>query len=180
MKETLLSRTAQVTKMLTQDVEQIAIPTLDSERQLRRVLVAFDGSAGAWAALDRGIALALSAHAKLTIAGVVGSPAPIACGMVGVLVPPYTPEEMQRELDVEMEQKLAAARDEIPATVSVTTVLLHGRAARALAHLAEEGGYDLIVTGPRKIGRFGRLLHRSVTHGLLSSGSVSVLAVRPT
>jgi nucleotide-binding universal stress UspA family protein len=180
MKETLLSRTAQVTKMLTQDVEQIAIPTLDSERQLRRVLVAFDGSAGAWAALDRGIALALSAHAKLTIAGVVGSPAPIACGMVGVLVPPYTPEEMQRELDVEMEQKLAAARDEIPATVSVTTVLLHGKAARALAHLAEEGGYDLIVTGPRKIGRLGRLLHRSVTHGLLSSGSVSVLAVRPT
>jgi nucleotide-binding universal stress UspA family protein len=180
MKETLLSRTAQVTKMLTQDVEQIAIPTLDSERQLRKVLVAFDGSAGAWAALDRGIALALSAHARLKIAGVVRAPAPIACGMAGVLVPPYTPEEMQRELDIEMEQKLAAARDEIPAAISVTTQLLHGKASRALARLAEEGGYDLVVTGPRKTSRLGRLVHRSVTHGLLSRGSVSVLAVKPT
>jgi nucleotide-binding universal stress UspA family protein len=180
MKETLLSRTAQVTKMLTQDVEQIAIPILDSERQLRRVLVAFDGSAGAWAALDRGVALALSSHALLTIAGVVGSPPPIACGMIGVLVPPYTPEEFQRELDIEMEQTLAAARDEIPASISVTTVLLHGKASHALARLAEDGGYDLVVTGPRRIGRLGRLVHRSVTHSLLSRGTVSVLAVKPT
>jgi nucleotide-binding universal stress UspA family protein len=165
--------------MLTQDVVQIASPTLDGERRLRRVLVAFDGSAGAWAALDRGIALALSSNAKLTIAGVVTSAPPIACGMLGVLVPPYTPEELQRELDIEMEQTLAAARDEIPASISVTTVLLHGKATRALARLAEEGGYDLVVTGPRKVGRLGRLLHRSVTHGLLSHGSVSVLAVKP-
>jgi nucleotide-binding universal stress UspA family protein len=165
--------------MLTQGVEQIAIPVLDSERRLQRVLVAFDGSAGAWAALDRGIALALSSHAQLTIAGVVSSAPPLACGMLGVLVPPYTPEELQRELDIEMQQTLAAARDEIPAAVSVTTVLLHGKATRALARLAEEGRYDLVVTGPRKIGRLGRLLHRSVTHGLLSRGSVSVLAVKP-
>jgi nucleotide-binding universal stress UspA family protein len=164
--------------MLTQDAEQIANPPLAGERHLRRVLVAFDGSPGAWAALDRGIALALSSHARLTIAGVVSSPPPIACGM-GVLVPPYTPAQFQRELDVEMEQALAAARDEIPAAISVTTVLLHGNATRALARLAEEGGYDLVVTGPRRISRLGRVLHRSVTHGLLSSGAVSVLAVRP-
>jgi nucleotide-binding universal stress UspA family protein len=166
--------------MLTQDVEQIVAPALDGERRLRRVLVAFDGTPGAWAALDRGIALALSANALLTIAGVVASAPPLACGIGGVLVPPYTPEGMQHELDVEMEQKLAAARDEIPATISVTTVLLHGKATRALARLAEEGGYDLVVTGPRKCSRLGRLLHRSVTHGLLSRGSVSVLAVKPT
>ena len=165
--------------MLTQDVVQIATPPLGSERALRRVLVAFDGSAGAWAALDRGIALALSANALLTIAAVVGSPPPLGCGL-GVLVPPYSPEDLQHELDVEMEQKLAAARDEIPASISVTTVLLHGNATRALGRLAENGGYDLVVTGPRKISRFGRLLHRSVTHGLLSHGSVSVLAVKPT
>ena len=165
--------------MLTQDVEQIASPVLDGERRLQRVLVAFDGSEGAWAALDQGIAIALSSHALLTIAGVVGSPPPMAVGMAGVLVAPYSPEAFQRELDIEMEQKLAAARDEIPAAISVTTVLLHGKATRALARLAEEGCYDLVVTGPRPITRLGRLLHRSVTHGLLSHGSVSVLAVKP-
>jgi nucleotide-binding universal stress UspA family protein len=165
--------------MLTQDVEQIAAPVLDGERNVQRVLVAFDGTPGAWAALDRGIAIALGSNALLTIAGVVGSPPPLACGMGGGLVPPYTPEGLQRELDVEMERKLAAARDEIPASISVTTVLLHGKPTRALARLAEEGRYDLVVTGPRRITRLGRLLHRSVTHGLLSRGSVSVLAVKP-
>jgi nucleotide-binding universal stress UspA family protein len=165
--------------MLTQDVEQTAGPALDGERRPHRVLVAFDGTPGAWAALERGIALASSANALLTIAGVVGSPPPLGCGIGGVLVAPFTPESLQHELDVEMEQKLAAARDEIPASVSVTTVLLHGKATRALARLAEDGGYDLVVTGPRKISGLGRLLHRSVTHGLLSRGRVSVLAVRP-
>jgi nucleotide-binding universal stress UspA family protein len=166
--------------MLTKDVEQIASPALDGERGLRRVLVAFDGTDGAWAALDQGIAIAVRANAKLTIAGVVAAPPPLACGMLGVLVPPYSPDDLQRELDIEMQQKLAAARDEIPASVSVTTVLLHGKATRALARLAEEGGYDLVVTGPRRTTRLGRLLHRSVTHGLLSRGKVSVYAVKPT
>jgi nucleotide-binding universal stress UspA family protein len=165
--------------MLTQDVEQIAAPALDGERGLHRVLVAFDGTPGAWAALDRGISLALGSNALLTIAGVVGSPPPLACGMNGALVPPYTPEGLQHDLDVEMQRKLAAARDEIPASISVTTVLLHGKATRALARLAEEGRYDVVVTGPRKISGIGRLLHRSVTHGLLSHANVSVLAVKP-
>src|SRR4051794_21431008 len=104
MEEVLLPQRAQVMKMLTKDVEQIANPALDGGRGLHRVLVAFDGTPGAWAALEEGIAIALNANARLTIAGVVGSPPPIACGM-GVLAPPYTPAELQRELDVEMEQK---------------------------------------------------------------------------
>lgn len=164
--------------MLTQDIERIAIPSLEHGHPIHRVLVAFDGSDGAWAALDRGIEIALSYHAQLTIAGVVGSAPPIA--YAGLIAMPYTPERLQHELDVEMEQHLAAARDEIPASVSVKTVLLHGRATRAIGRLAEEGGYDLVVTGPRHISRLGRLLHRSVTHGLLSHGNVSVLAVKTT
>jgi nucleotide-binding universal stress UspA family protein len=48
----------------------------------------------------------------------------------------------------------------------------------AIVRLAEDGGYDLVVTGPRCSSRLARLLHRSVTHGLLSHGNVSVLAVK--
>jgi nucleotide-binding universal stress UspA family protein len=92
---------------------------------------------------------------------------------------PYSPDELRRELDNQMLQHLAAARDEIPAIVSVTTRLLHGHPTRALARFAEEGRYDLVVTGPRRTGRLGRLFHHSVTHGVLSHGSFSVLAVKP-
>jgi nucleotide-binding universal stress UspA family protein len=166
--------------MLTHNVDRIAPQqTREHERELHRVLVAFDGSDGAWAALDRAIGIAVTNHARLTIAGVVPPLPALASGMPGVLTLPYSPDELRRELDNQMLQHLAAARDEIPATVSVDTRLLHGHPTRALARLAEEGRYDLVVTGPRRTGRLGRLFHHSVTHGVLSRGSVSVLAVKP-
>jgi nucleotide-binding universal stress UspA family protein len=166
--------------MLAHDVDQIAQRTPGGARQIQRVLVAFDGSDGAWAALDRAIAIALTSHAQLTIAGVVPPLSRLAAGGPGMLALPYSPDELRRELEDQMLQHLAAARDEIPATVSVTTRLLRGHPTRALARLAEEGRFDLVVTGPRRTGRLGRLFHHSVTHGLLSRGSISVLAVKPS
>jgi nucleotide-binding universal stress UspA family protein len=166
--------------MLTHDVEQIGHPPRDRERRIQHVLVAFDGSDGAWAALDRGVEIALTSHAKLTIAAVVPPPPPLACGMPGGMALPVTQDDLRRELDDYMLRQLAAARDEIPATVSVTTCLLHGHAKRELARFVEKGRYDLVVTGPRRTGRLGRLFHRSVTQGLLARGTISVLAVKPS
>jgi nucleotide-binding universal stress UspA family protein len=79
-----------------------------------------------------------------------------------------------------MEQALAAARDEVPATVSVTTRLLTGRPGRVLGELVRGGDYDLVVTGPRPAGRLRALLGRSVTRSVLDRGAASVLAVKPT
>jgi nucleotide-binding universal stress UspA family protein len=164
--------------MLTKDVRQTA-----SQAQaagpggVQRVLVAFDGSPGAWAALQQAIAVAVSNRALLTIAGVVEEPRFVWAGP-GAIAVPYTREGIRRELELEMLRLLAGARDEVPATVSVTTRILNGRPARVLAALAQEGGFDLVVTGPRPAGRLGRLLHRSVTHALLSRCETSVLAVR--
>src|SRR5215212_4869953 len=97
--------------------EVVSSPVLEATepRQIRRVLLAFDGSAGAWAALDRAIAIALSQNALLTIAGVVGEPA-VVLGF-GPAVMPYTRETLLRDLERDMEQKLAAARDEVPASI---------------------------------------------------------------
>jgi nucleotide-binding universal stress UspA family protein len=172
------SSTAVEVTMLTHDVDQIAQQTGDTERQIHHVLVAFDGSDGAWAALSRAIGIALGNHARLTIVGVVAPPPLLVWGMPGVVSLPYSPDQLRRDLDNHMLRQLAAARDEIPATVSVTTRLLHGRTTRALARFVEEGSYDLVVTGPRRTGRLGRLFHHSVTHGLLSRGNISVLAVK--
>ena len=165
--------------MLIHHTAQIAPRTLDGTQAIHRVLVAFDGSDGAWAALDAAISIALSNHAQLTIAGVAAAPAWLAFGMPGSSTLPYAPDQLRRELDGDMLQQLAAARDEIPATISVTTRLLHGHAARALARLALDEHYDLVITGPRRTGRLGRLFHRSVTRGVLSRGTTSVLAVKP-
>jgi nucleotide-binding universal stress UspA family protein len=165
--------------MVIQDVEQTVSPVpRDNRSGVHRVLVAFDGSAGAWAALRRAIEVAVANRALLTIAAVVDEPLAVWVGF-GAMVVPVTRESLRRDLEREMLRYLAEARDEVPATVSVTTRILHGRPARALAALAEEGNYDLVVTGPRPVGRLGRLLRHSVTHGLLSRARTSVLAVKP-
>jgi nucleotide-binding universal stress UspA family protein len=163
--------------MLIQDVQQTATQAPSAGGGAgRRVLVAFDGSAGAWAALARAIEIALANHSPLTIAAVVEEPRFLWQGP-GPMSVACTRESIRRDLEREMLRHLANARDEVPAAVSVTTQLLRGRAARALAQLAEKGGYDLIVTGSRSNGRFRRM-RGSVTHGLLSHGHTSVLAVK--
>jgi nucleotide-binding universal stress UspA family protein len=145
-------------------------------RRVKRVLLAFDGSPGSRAALDHAIRVAVDQRALLTIAGVVTEPS-VWLGF-GPAIMPFTRESLRRDLEREMQRHLAAARDEVPATVSVTTRLMHGRPARRLAALAEAGDYDLIVVGPRRGGRLRRLLGQSVTHSLLARVDTSVLAVR--
>ena len=164
--------------MVIDDVEQTLLraPATGVDG-IHRVLVAFDGSEGAWAALGRGIEVAVANRALLTIAAVAEEPLAIWMGF-GAMSVPYTRDMIRQQAESAMRRHLAEARDEVPATVSVTTRLLHGRPARVLAALAEEGRYDLIVTGPRPGGRLGRLLRRSVTHGVLSRTHTSVLAVK--
>src|SRR3954464_7466414 len=89
-----------------------------------RILVAFDGSDGAWAALHRAIEIAQRERALLTIAAVVPEPSP-GSGR-GLVTAPSSRETLLRDAQRAMEQALAAARDEVPATVSVTTRLLSG------------------------------------------------------
>jgi nucleotide-binding universal stress UspA family protein len=167
----------QVMTMLIEDVRQTATPTaVEGRSGVQRVLVAFDGSAGAWAALAQGIEVAVANRALLTIAAVVEEP---SCFVgLGPAAAPVTRESLRRDIEAAMRRCLAAARDEVPATVSVTTQLLHGKPARALAACAVAGRYDLVVTGPRPACRWSRLLRRSVTHALLSRCDASVLAVR--
>jgi nucleotide-binding universal stress UspA family protein len=170
----------QVMAMAVHDVQQtlLGAPAEPGRGAVRRVLVAFDGSPSAWAALRGAIDVAVANRALLTIAAVVDEPSAFWMGF-GAMAVPYTRESLSHDLEREMRLHLAEARDEVPATVSVTTQMLHGRPARAIAALAESGGYDLVVTGPRPLGRLGRLVHHSLTHGLLSRTHVSVLAVKP-
>src|SRR4051795_4232232 len=148
---------------LLRTVARPAAPPAE-ERAVRRVLVAFDGSPGAWTALDRAIAIASGQRALLTIAAVVQEPR--AWTTLGPAPVPFTRESLLRDLEREMEQKLAAARDEVPAEVSLTTRLLHGRPARFLRALSDEGGFALVVVVRRPPVRVRCLMGSSVSRSL--------------
>jgi nucleotide-binding universal stress UspA family protein len=160
--------------MLEENVAVSASP-VGSARPIHRVLVAFDGSPGAWAALRHGVAVAGARHALLTIAAVVEDP-PIWVGLPPFVVP-WTRESLRRDAERRLSRLLAAARDEVPANISVCTTLLHGRTARALADLADGGRYDLVVTGPR---RARRRRGQGVPGALRARCHAAVLAVRPS
>jgi nucleotide-binding universal stress UspA family protein len=171
------NRPQQVIEVLIEDVRQTTSRAPAEGRSgVHRVLVAFDGSDGAWAALAQGIEMAASNRALLTIAAVVEAPSLFVA--LGPATAPMTRESLHRDIERSMRLQLAAARDEVPATVSVTTQILHGKPARALAAYAEAGRYDLVVTGPRCASRWSRWFRRSVTHALLSRSVTSVLAVK--
>jgi nucleotide-binding universal stress UspA family protein len=140
--------------MLVEDVSRA--PVEAEPRGIRRVLVEFDGSPDSWAALKRGISVAVRERALLTIAGVAEDP-PCWFAMTPAALP-YTRETLRRDVEREVERHLAAARDEVPATVSVTTRLLRGKPAEALAKLAKAEDHDLVLTGHRSAGRLRRLL----------------------
>jgi hypothetical protein len=136
----------------------VAITRTGDERVPRRILVAFDASPRAWSQLARAIAIAERERALLTIAATVPEPSLwVGCGLLSV---PYTREGLRGDAVHAMEQLLAAARDAVPPTVSVTTRLLPGRPRRALAALARSGDFDLVLSAPARLGRlrarFGR------------------------
>jgi nucleotide-binding universal stress UspA family protein len=142
---------------------------------IHRVLVAFDGSPSAWAALRYAIAVATTRNAILTIAAVVNDP-PFWVALPPFAVP-WTRESLRRADERRLARALADARDDVPASISVSTALLHGRTAHALADLADGGRYDLVVTGRKHTGRRPRRLLRGVTLALVTRCQTSVLAV---
>jgi nucleotide-binding universal stress UspA family protein len=146
--------------MLVQDAGQAQIVEPAERQGIRRVLVVLDGSPGQWAALRKGIAVAARERALLTVAGVAEDP-PCWFAMSPAALP-YTRDTLKRDVVREVERQLAAARDEVPAEVSVTTRLVHGRAGRALAALAKAEGFDLVIAAPRRARRLRRALGAAV------------------
>jgi nucleotide-binding universal stress UspA family protein len=135
-------------------LEALDRATLEETRRIRRILTALDGCGHDWPALDRAIELAVEHSALLTI--VAGVPDPRLYTGFGMMVLPCSPDTLRRDAEREMLQLLAAARDEVPANVSLTTRLVHGRPRRTIAALADEGGYDVVVTGRRPCRRLRR------------------------
>ncbi len=139
----------------------------------RRLLVAFDGSSPAHAALADAIELAQATRGRLTVMAVIPetsvwlSVASDVPGTVGGLEAAY--EREYRSL-------LDQAVDTVPGDVPVTKLLMRGVPAQRI--VAEAADHDVIVMGSRGRGDVRSLLLGSVSHAVLNSSPVPVLVVR--
>jgi nucleotide-binding universal stress UspA family protein len=135
-------------------LEALDRATQEETQRIRRILVALDACHHDSLALQRAIELAVEHSALLTIVAVV--PDPRLYTSFGMMVLPCSPEALRRDAEREMLRLLAAARDEVPANVSLTTRLVHGRPRRTLASLADAEGYDVVITVRRPCRRLRR------------------------
>src|ERR1700742_4241964 len=133
----------------------------------RNILVAYDGSPAAAAALDQAVALAHSEHALLTLMTVVRPPNGMATIAGG--------EPLARGVHDAYEQCLREATDRVPDDIGVTHVIVDGIPALKILEQAKKGRHDLIVMGSRGRGRIAGGLLGSVSAEVLHAAKVPVL-----
>lgn len=133
----------------------------------RNILVAYDGSPAAQAALDQAVALAQSEHALLTLMTVVRP----TSGMATVA----GAEPLARSVHEAFEKCLRKATDDLPDDVGVTHLIVDGAPAQRILEQARSGRHDLIVMGSRGRGRIAGSLLGSVSAEVLHAAQVPVL-----
>ena len=140
------------------------------ELQLRRLLVAVDGSDSSTLALRAAITVARRDNAALTLLCV----APDAAHDVGrFAVAAGVPPASQDELDAKAEKILRATVGLVPSDIPVRTVVRRGKPGPAIVAHAREESYDAILVGARGVGRVGAIIG-SVSAYVLSHADVDV------
>jgi nucleotide-binding universal stress UspA family protein len=141
----------------------------------RRILVAFDGSRHAQAALADAIELARVNRARLTVMAVVPDP---NLWLGAAWEVPVDFGGLNESAEREYAAMLDRAVQSVPVDVPVTKLLKRGAAAVAILDEARDHRYDLIVMGSRGRGVLRSLLLGSVSRGVLHSSPIPVLVVR--
>lgn len=139
------------------------------------ILVAVDGSEHAGRALEQAVDLAQADHAKLTVMACV--PDPSSWVLTGAYAGGVDFDRLRQEAEQEYETMLGSAVDTIPDDVSVTKLLVHGRAAACIVEQVRHGGHDLVVMGSRGRGEVRSLLLGSVSHEVLNASPAAVLII---
>jgi nucleotide-binding universal stress UspA family protein len=140
------------------------------------LLVAFDDSRHAHAALDQAVELAGANGSELTVMTVVPEPSvwPLGDGYGA----PVNVDELRQEALVSRRAALDRAVEAVPADLPVTSLVKHGPPAQVIVEEARAGQYDLIIIGSRGRGEWRSLLLGSVSHEVLHASPVPVLVVR--
>ena len=139
----------------------------------RRLLVAYDDSSHAQAALAEAVDLARATDGSLSIIAV--APRPFLSGMAGEYWAPVNADDLT-QVDRAYEAMLDRAADTVPVDIQVTQILEHGSAGSAIVDEAGKG-HDLVVMGSRGRGELYSLLLGSVSRHVLQASPIPVLVV---
>ncbi len=137
------------------------------------ILVAYDDTDGAEAALRRATALAAASGAALTLVRATTEDA----GLTGAARLPGrhpSPEDV-----AETRHSVEAAIAALDPGLEASPWVVGGPAGRAILAVAREIGADLLVAGSRGRGAVGRTLLGSVSTELVHDAPCDVLVVRP-
>ena len=116
----------------------------------RSVLAVIDPGPGLDPALDRAVAEARAAHARLTLLCAVPPP----CGLV--CFASVCRDALHAEALGVCDRDLRAAADRVPPDVPLTTVLAPAKMGRAVARELDRAGHDVVVIG-KAMPRWWRL-----------------------
>jgi nucleotide-binding universal stress UspA family protein len=142
----------------------------------KSILVAFDGSAHAQAALLQAADIARTQNASLTVVSAWSPDFPWPA-TVGPGISQGAYDEYSAAMRGAAERALAEAAAELPAGVNARTLAVEGRPASVILDEARRGGHDLIVMGSRGRGDAASLLIGSVSHEVLHAANLPTLIV---
>lgn len=140
--------------------------TLEGAMEMKRILVAYDGSEPARRALDTAIGLAKQSEALVAVVSVV----PVHPGRV-----PIDPWD-----DALVHARALHEAKELLAEHGIVAEFLEpsGDPARTIERIVEEGGYDTVVLGSRGLGVVSRFLQGSVSEHVATHAAATVVIAR--
>ncbi len=132
---------------------------------MKRILLAYDGSEPAKRALDQVAEFASAFKAEVSVVSVVPArPGPVP-------LDPWDDRGVHDKALVEA-RKLLKDKGIEPRLLEPS-----GDPARTIEHIADEGGYDMVVVGSRGLGALGRLLEGSVSEHVATHARRTVVVV---
>ena len=137
----------------------------------RNILVAYDGSEGAEAALGQAAELARGSGAALTL---VQSTEHSEDSIVG-----RARRQHEEHADGRARQSLDHAIASLDPELGASPWVVGGPPARSIIAVADEIRADLIVTGSRGLGRLARAMLGSTSSELAGNAGCDVLVVHP-
>jgi nucleotide-binding universal stress UspA family protein len=137
------------------------------------ILVAVDGSEHGAAALRTATQLADEERARLTVLTAV----PPASALAQLTAAGVASLSDVAELMGEAGKRIREQVEDLPDSISVTTLVVAGHPDRVILDQLREGRHDLLVMGTRGLGRVGSALLGSVSQAVLHQAEVPVLVV---
>ncbi len=145
-----------------------------------KILLAADGSAASFKALDFVAQIAKPLNADVTIISVAQA-VPVIKGQEGISFEDVANfEKSIAEGMKKMARKLLEKAEEafLEKGIQVKTRLEKGQPAEVICKIAEEENFDLVVLGSRGLGGFKGMFLGSVSNRVTERSNVSVLVVK--